>query len=103
MQAEVDYGTPELPESDRGHVTAEAAAKVDQDVHDSDWEMLSRNPSPSPDRCFPFGRIAKGFTTAKLRSKSTSEHLITESSIGFMVAVYNRGIIHALMSKQRPC
>ena len=49
MQAEVDYGSPELPESDRGHVTCEPPSKDASDLHD--WEMLSRNPSPSPERC----------------------------------------------------
>lgn len=48
MQAEVDYGTQELSESDRGHVTFAAPAKDTGDLHD--WEMLSRNPSPSPER-----------------------------------------------------
>ena len=43
----MDYGTQELSESDRGHVTFVAPAKDAADLHD--WEMLSRNPSPSPE------------------------------------------------------
>ena len=48
MQAVVDYGSPEQQESDRGHVTIEAPNKDAGDLHD--WEMLSRNPSPAPER-----------------------------------------------------
>ena len=48
MQAVVDYGSPEQQESDRGHVTTEAPGKDAGDLHD--WEMLSRNPSPAPER-----------------------------------------------------
>lgn len=48
MQAEVDYGSPQQQDSDRGHVTIEAPTKDAGDLHD--WEMLSRNPSPAPER-----------------------------------------------------
>lgn len=47
-QAEVDYGSPEQQEGDRGHVTIEAPTKNAGDLHD--WEMLSRNSSPAPER-----------------------------------------------------
>ncbi len=44
----MDYGSPDQQESDRGHVTIEAPNKDAGDLHD--WEMLSRNPSPAPER-----------------------------------------------------
>lgn len=52
MQAEVDYGSPEQKGSDRGHLTKDAPSKDTPSKDDLlDWEMLSRTPSPAPERC----------------------------------------------------
>ena len=56
MQAEVDYGSPEQQASDRGHVTIEAPTKDAGDLND--WELLSRNSSPAPERCVNLSRHA---------------------------------------------
>ncbi len=56
LQAEVDYGSPEQKGSDRGHLTKDAPSKdapsKDTPSKDDllDWEMLSRTPSPAPER-----------------------------------------------------
>ena len=44
----MDYGSPQQQESDPGHVTTEAPTKDTGDLYD--WEVLSRNPSPAPER-----------------------------------------------------